>query len=206
MDCYFYLARQLAECMMRSDILNWHDYGGYTKMTAPSSNVNYTGKDESKHIIVHKSLSQNCSANKDESEQSIVNETSSQSCPMNEGESKRSIVNETLSQSFFTNEDKSKRSIINKTLLQNCSADEDELSSTEEDKSECVIKKQKDAKNEITHYVTSYLNAFNIFECRRNHLEWIDVLYERVCMAIQSTISDSAFFDYEEKVDAKIKS
>ena len=34
-DSYFYLARQLAKCMMVSDTLNWHDYGGYTKMTAP---------------------------------------------------------------------------------------------------------------------------------------------------------------------------
>ena len=33
-DSYFHLARQLAKCMMRSDTLNWHDYGGYTKMTA----------------------------------------------------------------------------------------------------------------------------------------------------------------------------
>ena len=29
-DSYFYLARQLAKCMMKSDNLNWHDYGGYT--------------------------------------------------------------------------------------------------------------------------------------------------------------------------------
>ena len=60
-DCYFYLARQLAKCMMRSDTLNWHDYGGYTKMTAPSSNVNSTNENESKLIIVHDTLSRNCS-------------------------------------------------------------------------------------------------------------------------------------------------
>ena len=29
-DSYFYLARQLAKCMMRADILNWHNYVGYT--------------------------------------------------------------------------------------------------------------------------------------------------------------------------------
>ena len=45
-DSYFYLARQLVKCMMRSDTLNWHDYGGYTEMTAPSSNVDSTDKDE----------------------------------------------------------------------------------------------------------------------------------------------------------------
>ena len=65
--------------MMRSNTLNWHDYSGYTKMNAPSSNVNSMDEDESKCIIVHKTLSLNCSANKDESKQSIVNETLSQS-------------------------------------------------------------------------------------------------------------------------------
>ena len=35
-DSYFNLARQLAKCMMRSDALNWHNYGGYTEMTVPS--------------------------------------------------------------------------------------------------------------------------------------------------------------------------
>ena len=72
-DSYFYLARQLLKCMMRSDTLNLHDYGGYTKMTAPSLNVNYMEEYESKSIIVHKNLSQNFFANKDKSKQSIVN-------------------------------------------------------------------------------------------------------------------------------------
>ena len=47
-DSYFRLARQLAKCMMRSENLNWHDHGGYTEITDPSSNVNATDKDESK--------------------------------------------------------------------------------------------------------------------------------------------------------------
>ena len=47
-DSYFYLARQLAKCMMRSDNLNWYDHGGYTEMTAPSQNVNVTDEDEKK--------------------------------------------------------------------------------------------------------------------------------------------------------------
>ena len=34
-DSYFYLARQLAKCMMRYDALNWHDYGSYTEMNSP---------------------------------------------------------------------------------------------------------------------------------------------------------------------------
>ena len=44
--------------MMRADTLNWHDYGGYTKITALSSNVYSIDEDESKRIIVHKTLSQ----------------------------------------------------------------------------------------------------------------------------------------------------
>ena len=48
--------------MMTSNNLNWHNHGGYTKMTAPSLNVNATDKDESKRIIMHKTLSENCSA------------------------------------------------------------------------------------------------------------------------------------------------
>ena len=63
---------------MRYDSFNWNGYGGYTEMTAPSSNVCSTDEDESKRIIVHKTLPQSCSANKDESKQRIVNTTLSQ--------------------------------------------------------------------------------------------------------------------------------
>ena len=45
-DSYFYLARQLAKCMLRYDTLNWYDYGRYTEMTAPSLNVYSTDKDK----------------------------------------------------------------------------------------------------------------------------------------------------------------
>ena len=85
-DSYIYLARQLAKFIMRSDILNWHNYGGYTEMTALSSDVYSTEDNESKRIIVHEGLSQSCSTN--------------------EGESKRSIVNETLSQNYSADVDK----------------------------------------------------------------------------------------------------
>ena len=40
--------------------------------------VNYTDEDESKCIIVHETLSQNCSVNKEKSKRSIVNENLSQ--------------------------------------------------------------------------------------------------------------------------------
>ena len=76
----FFLARQLAKCMMIYDTLNWYNYGGYTEMTDPSLNVYSTDEDESKRIIVHEGLSQSCSSNEDKSKQSIVNKTLSQNC------------------------------------------------------------------------------------------------------------------------------
>ena len=72
--------------MMRSNTLNWNDYGGYTEITAPSLNVYSTDEDKSKRIIVHERLSQSCSTN--------------------EGESKRSIVNKTLSQKYSADVEK----------------------------------------------------------------------------------------------------
>ena len=53
--------------------------------------------------------------------------------------------------------------------------------------------------------MTNYLNAFNVFKCGRNILGGLDMSYERACMAIQSTISNSAYFGSEEQVDAKSK-
>ena len=104
-----------------------------------------------------------------------------------------------------TNENKSKHSVINKPLLQNVSADENELRSTEGDVSECANKEQKDAKDDVPYDVTKYFNLFHVFECRRNILDRLDVSYERACLEIQSTISDSAYFDSEEQIDAKSK-
>ena len=64
--------------MMRSDKLNWHDHGGYTKMTAPSLNVNVTDKDESKEIIAQETLSENSSTDVSKSKRNIINKTLSQ--------------------------------------------------------------------------------------------------------------------------------
>ena len=94
-DSYFYLARQLAKCMMRADALNWHSYGGYTETTAPSSNICSTDEDESKLIIVHKTLLQSCSANEEKSKQSIVNGTLLQNYSVD------------VDESYSTEEDKS---------------------------------------------------------------------------------------------------
>ena len=72
-DSHFHLEIQLANCMMISDNLNWHNYGGYTEMNAPSLNVNVTDEDESKGIIVHKSLLENCSTDVSKSKHNIAN-------------------------------------------------------------------------------------------------------------------------------------
>ena len=45
-DSYSYIERQFAKCMMISDTFNWPNYGGYTEITAPSSKVYSTDKDE----------------------------------------------------------------------------------------------------------------------------------------------------------------
>ena len=105
-DIYLYLARQLAKCMMRAYTLNWNDYGGYMKMTSPSSNVCSTKEDKSNCIIVHGTLSRIFSTDEIESKRSIVNKTLPQSFYTNEDESKHIIVHENLSQSFSTNEGK----------------------------------------------------------------------------------------------------
>ena len=59
--------------MMRSNNLNWHDHGGYTETTAPSLNVNAMDKDESKRIIVHEGLLENCSTDISKSKRNNVN-------------------------------------------------------------------------------------------------------------------------------------
>ena len=74
-DSYFYPEIQLAKCMMISNNLNWHNHSGYTEMTDPSLNINATGEDESKPIIVHKTLSENCSTDVSKLKHTIVNET-----------------------------------------------------------------------------------------------------------------------------------
>ena len=129
--------------MMRSYNLNWYNQDGYTETTDLYSNVNVTNEGESKLSIVNKKLSQSCSTNKNKS--------------------KHSIGSNTLSQRYSTNKNKSKRSIVNEPLSQNYSTDENELCYTKENKSECAIKKQKDANNEVASDVTNYFNVSNIF-------------------------------------------
>ena len=67
--------------------------------------------------------------------------------------------------------------------MQSCFTDEGELCSTEEEKSECAIRKQKDAKNEVTCDVPNYFNTFYIFKCGGKIFDRLDVSYEIVSMA-----------------------
>ena len=75
---YFHLVRHLAKCMMISDQLNRHNHGSYTVRTVPSSNINITDEDESKEIIMHKTLSENKYKDVSESECNIDHKTLSQ--------------------------------------------------------------------------------------------------------------------------------
>ena len=79
-DSYFYLARQLVMCVMRSDNLNWYNHGGYMKMTALYLNVNVMNESESKCSILSEKLLHICSTNKNKSKNSIVNEPLWQKC------------------------------------------------------------------------------------------------------------------------------
>ena len=115
-------------------------------------------------------------------------------------------MQEGLPQSCSTNESESKHSFFIETLSRICSADKEELSSTEEDKSECANKTQRSENNEVTNNVTNYFNVFNVFKCGINILDRLDESYKRACISIQSTISDSEISDSEEQVDAKNKS
>ena len=63
----------------------------------------------------------------------------------------------------------------------------------------------KDTEYKESSVTTEVPSYFNIFECGRNILDRLDVSYERACMAIQSTISDSTYFVSEELVDAVSK-
>ena len=50
---YFHLVVCIAEFMMRCSENNHHVHAGYEEEMAPSSDVNYTDKDDSNNSIVH---------------------------------------------------------------------------------------------------------------------------------------------------------
>ena len=86
---------------------------------------------------------------------------------------KRIIVHEGLSDNFCTDVSKSKRNIVNKNLLQNNTTGVSQYNSTE-------LKDTEYKKPSVTKAVRSY---FNIFECGRNLLDKLDVMYEQAFMA-----------------------
>ena len=72
-ESYFRLARQLAKCMMISDNHNWNNHGICIEMTEPSLNATATDGDESKRIILHKTVSGNFYTDASKSKPNIVN-------------------------------------------------------------------------------------------------------------------------------------
>ena len=81
-DSYFYLARQLSECMLKADALNSYNYPVRTEMNGakhiPISQFFSTDNRKSIEFLVEKNLSQVCSTDKDESNNIIVNESSTE--------------------------------------------------------------------------------------------------------------------------------
>ena len=79
-DSYFYLARQLAKCMLIADALNSHIYPVRTKMTAtkqiPTLHICSMVKSELKEFLVDKKLSQIYSTDEDKSNGIIIDEYS----------------------------------------------------------------------------------------------------------------------------------
>ena len=81
-------------------------------------------------------------------------------------------MHKTLSQNNSTDVSESERNIVNKTLSHNNSADVPENTITE-------LKDEEHKEHSVTEKVTSY---FNIYECGRNLLDQIDVMYQQAFM------------------------
>ena len=81
-DSYFYLLRQIMECMIRADALHLENYPVRTEMTGNKhiliSHVCSTDYSKSKEFLVKKKLSQVCSTDKDESKSIIIDESSTE--------------------------------------------------------------------------------------------------------------------------------
>ena len=81
-DSYFYLAKKLAKCMMRSDALNSHVYPVRGEMTAtkhiPTSHVCSTDESKLKELPVNETLSQIYSTDAEEPKGILVNKRSTE--------------------------------------------------------------------------------------------------------------------------------
>ena len=82
-------------------------------------------------------------------------------------------MHETLSENSSTDASESERKIVNKYLSQNNSADISEYTITE-------LKYEDHKEPSVTKEVKIY---FNIFNCERNLLDRLDVMYQRDFMA-----------------------
>ena len=82
-------------------------------------------------------------------------------------------MHETSSENSSTDVSESERNIVNENLSQNNSADVSEYIITE-------LKDQEHREHSVTEKVKSY---FNIYECRRNLFDRLDVTYQQAFMA-----------------------
>ena len=64
--CDFNQKDSFEKCMMISDAFNLHIYPVRTAITAQYLHICSTDEEESKHIIVHETLSQSCSTDEEE--------------------------------------------------------------------------------------------------------------------------------------------
>ena len=99
--------------------------------------------------------------------------TSSNVNVMDEDESKEIIVHETLSENLSKDISESECNIVHKTLSQNNSADVPAN----------VIMEFKDDEHIEPAVIEKGTSYFNIFECRRNILDQLDVTYQQAFMA-----------------------
>ena len=90
-----------------------------------------------------------------------------------EDELKEIIVHETLSENNSKDVSESERNIINKTSSQINSMDTTENTITE-------LEDEEHKEPSVNEKVTSY---FNIFECGRNIVDQLDVMYQQAFMA-----------------------
>ena len=90
-----------------------------------------------------------------------------------EDESKEIIVHETLSENNSKDVSESELNIVKENLSQNNSMDVPENNITE-------LKDEEHKEPSVTEKVTIY---FNIYKCRRNILEQLDVTYQQAFMA-----------------------
>ena len=92
---------------------------------------------------------------------------------MKESKLKEIIMHETLLENNSTDVSESERNVVNENLSQDNSADLPENTITE-------LKDEEHKEHSVTERVKSY---FNIYECGRNLLDQLGVMYQRAFVA-----------------------